>query len=235
MGLGVHNLFPYPQLLRVVVKETDANNPSSFLNSRNKGALFMSKTDRRRVKFLTGPEWNKIMRKDRTNEFIKVPVDLFSNNPKLINDYVETEFDLNEFRNFKAFVALQNEMQSITEKEDAEELDDMEHQDLSVAKYKRFKLPQMIKETGLSVSIQNAYRNDTKFLKLPFKAFDKARGKLSMLVDALLETYNIHSEELLWRVVASLYGTETFDGYKVKEAYRKRNPEPVEAVEEVSD
>jgi len=183
----------------------------------------------RTVKPLHFSDWKAITppEKQNTSEFIKLPWDLFGEFSELINSY--TNYKEGDFTSFKAFILLQWEF-SFYEVEDK-----LDVKEMSLNRFDRFKLPRRVKETNLKVTFQYQYAEDAKigFIKLPYKAFDKCKGKLGMLVEAILNTYYIDTYQLLWRVIVSKYGTEVYHQTHVKRYWdtvsRKRRDALVEA------
>lgn len=166
----------------------------------------------RTVEPLKFKDWEVITlpENQNTNEFIKVPWDLFGEFSELIHAY--TDYKEGDFSSFKAFILLQWEF-GFCDFEDA-----LDSKVMSIKKFSRFKLPRRVRETDLSVTIQNQYITGAKtdFIKLPYKSFDKCKGKLAMLIEAILNTYFIDTYQLLWRIIVSKYGTSLYQQTHVK-------------------
>lgn len=195
----------------------------SFSCNQNKGIF----VDGRKVKQLTNKEWDSISNDTRKGEFLRIPWDILKSDSGLISDYVRASSDLSKFAVLKAFMLLQHQFYFIGDKKGTLDiLDELEYQELRIENFKLFEFPWRVKYTKLVVNIQNSYKTDTRscFIKLPYTAYDKARSKLAILIEAIVFTYNIESVTMLWRVIVSKYGTSEFKKCNVLRYVRNEHP-----------
>lgn len=149
----------------------------------------------------------KAMLRDRdSHSFLRVPVDLFKSSSFLISEYVSTTYDLGALLNWKAFIAIQSTTVYINGDNDMED-DFLACYSFNVHDFKTFKLTRRVKETDLSVEVQNGYALDPvykRFLKVPIDKYLTTSGKLALLIESVLYTYNVSEKHKVWAVIRTL-------------------------------
>jgi len=176
-------------------------------------------------KKLKPTQWESLKRNHNKKDkmFLRVPWDILKSNSDLISDYIDGS--ISTFAELKAFIVLQSEF---LHRKDEDERDEHDYETYEINRFKLFRLPQVVRETKLTVTIQNAYSQAVReggFLKLPYKKYDKCRGKDGTLVEAVLFTYMVEDFETLWKMVASKYGAEEFRKGNLKSYCKKHHSE----------
>ena len=189
----------------------------------------------RTIKRLTPHHWDQLKSGKKAKEAIKIPWSLFKRDSGLVSAF--TDFKESSFRDFKIFLLAQHEFMFIdADKAHIDVEEDLDRTYLyDMSKFNRFKLNPYLKTKANSfqIELQYVYRIEaTKegFIYLPYKVFDKVRGKLAMLVEAVLYSFDkIRDAETLWRAISSILGAKEFPKSKVIRYLKRSRPHLVTA------
>lgn len=171
----------------------------------------------KQIKKLTSDEWKAIKpkKKDRSNYLI-VPWSILKKDSEFIKDL--TDFRGTKFTDFKAFILLQHYVHNnLITLDNVTDSITFSVKELCVES--TLQVPRRVRETNLTVTIKGMYQSAVyadRYIRIPISAFEKVTGRDGLIVEALLHSYEIHTFDLLWRVIVDKYGTDEFRQDNIK-------------------